>query len=341
MATPGYRGMNILVTGGAGYIGSHACKALAAAGFTPVAYDNLVYGHKWSAKWGPLVEGDILDRRKLDELFAHYRPQAVMHFAAYAYVGESVENPRKYYRNNVSGTLNLLEAMLDHGVDKIIFSSSCATYGIPVTERIAETHRQDPINPYGFTKLVVERMLSDLAHAQGLKYAALRYFNAAGADVDGEIGEQHDPETHLIPRVLETALGIRECVDIYGTDYPTPDGTAIRDYIHVTDLAQAHVRALERLTHGGESVALNLGVGRGYSVREVIAAAERVSGRTIRARELPRRPGDPPVLVADPTLARKELDWTPRYTAIEDMVETAWRWHSRRSSVDSVSVHAD
>jgi len=292
-------------------------------------------------KWGPLIEGDILDRRKLDELFVRYRPQAIMHFAAYAYVGESVENPRKYYRNNVGGTLNLLEAMMDHGVDKIIFSSSCATYGIPVTEHIAETHQQDPINPYGFTKLVVERMLSDFARAQGLKYAALRYFNAAGADADGEIGEQHDPETHLIPRVLETALGVRECIDIYGTDYPTPDGTAIRDYIHVTDLAQAHVRALERLMHGGGSLALNLGVGRGYSVREVIAAAERVTGRTISARELPRRPGDPPVLVANPTLARKELDWAPRYTAIEDMVDTAWRWLSKRLPVGGVSVRAD
>jgi UDP-glucose-4-epimerase GalE len=331
--------MNVLVTGGAGYVGSHACKALAEAGYTPVTYDNLVYGHKSAVKWGPFVEGDVLDRVRLDEILSHYRPKAVMHFAAYAYVGESVENPRKYYRNNVGGSFNLLEAMTDHGVDKIIFSSSCSTYGIPVTERIAETHRQEPINPYGFTKLVVERMLSDLAHAQGMKYAALRYFNAAGADGDGEIGEQHDPETHLIPRVLEAALGIRECVDIYGTDYPTPDGTAIRDYIHVTDLAQAHVRALERLTRGGESVALNLGVGRGYSVREVIAAARRVTGRVISVRELLRRPGDPPVLVADPTLARKELDWAARHTTIEEMVDTAWRWLSRSQTAASDTKH--
>jgi len=329
---------SILVTGGAGYVGSHACKALAAAGYTPIAYDNLVFGHRSAVKWGPFVEGDILDRRSLEQIFRSHRPHAVMHFAAYAYVGESVENPRKYYRNNVSGSLNLLDAMMDHGVDKIIFSSSCATYGVPVTERIAETHKQDPINPYGFTKLVVERMLSDLARAQGLKYAALRYFNAAGADEDGEIGEQHDPETHLIPRVLETALGIRECVDIYGTDYPTPDGTAIRDYIHVTDLAQAHVRALERLMRGGESVALNLGVGRGYSVREVIAAAEHVTGRKIGKRELPRRDGDPPVLVADPTRAGKELGWTPRHVAIDGMVDTAWRWLSRsRMDVSSMT----
>lgn len=321
--------MNILVTGGAGYVGSHACKALAAAGFLPIVYDNLVYGHPWAVKWGPLVEGDINDRQALEEVFRQYRPEAVLHFAAYAYVGESVEDPIKYYRNNIVGSVNLVETMIAHGVKKFIFSSSCATYGIPVSERISELHRQEPINPYGFTKLAIERLLHDVAHAQSLRYTNLRYFNAAGADVEGEIGEQHDPETHLIPRVLEVAQGVREAIEVYGTDYSTPDGTAVRDYVHVSDLAVAHVRALERLIQGGESISLNLGVGRGYSVKEVISAVERVTGRHVNVHNRPRRPGDPAMLVANPDLARAEIAWAPHYSDINKIVETAWQWITR------------
>jgi len=321
--------MNVLVTGGAGYIGSHACKALAQAGFRPIAFDNLVYGHRWAVKWGPLVCGDILDRRALDRMFKKYKPKAVMHFAAYAYVGESVENPLKYYRNNVGGSLELLAAMRDHGVGRMIFSSTCATYGIPASDRISESDAQNPINPYGASKLTVERMLYDCARAHELRFVSLRYFNAAGADPDGEIGEDHDPETHLIPRVLDTALNRLAQVDIYGTDYPTPDGSAVRDYIHVGDLAAAHVAALQHLLKGGESLSVNLGVGRGYSVKEVIAAAERVSGKLIKVREMPRRAGDPATLVADATLARRELGWTPRFMSIDDIVATAWRWSAR------------
>ena len=274
------RERSVLVTGGAGYIGSHACKALARAGYLPIVYDNLSYGHEWAVKWGPFQRGDILDRTRLDEVLAKYRPDAVMHFAAFAYVGESVTDPGKYYRNNVAGSLALLEAMRDFGIPRIVFSSSCATYGLPDRFPISEDAPQRPINPYGASKLMVERMLADFESAHGLVWTALRYFNAAGADADCEIGEEHDPETHLIPLVLDAASGRRPHVTIFGTDYDTPDGTCIRDYIHVTDLAEAHVLALQA-SEGGTSAAYNLGNGRGFSVREVINSVERVTGLNV------------------------------------------------------------
>jgi UDP-arabinose 4-epimerase len=323
---------NVLVTGGAGYVGSHACKALATVGFEPIAYDNLTRGHRWAVKWGPLVIGDVCDRVRLDRVMKRYRPMAVMHFAACAYVWESVENPRKYYRNNVIGSLNVLEAMLDHGVEKVVFSSSCATYGVPQTPRITEAHAQRPISPYGFTKLAIERTLQDFSRSQTLRYVALRYFNAAGADPDGEIGEDHDPEPHLIPRILDVALGRREHIEIYGTDYPTPDGTAIRDYVHVSDLAMAHVQTLEYLLNGGESTALNLGVGHGHSVGEVITAVEQITGKPLSRRDQPRRAGDPAVLVADASLAQDVLGWVPKYSTLQDIVSTAWQWHLAAST---------
>jgi UDP-arabinose 4-epimerase len=316
----------VLVTGGAGYIGSHACKALAGAGIEPVAYDNLVYGHRRAVRWGPLVVGDVADREALERAMADYRPEAVMHFAAFAYVGESVENPAKYYRNNVAGTLTLLEALRDRGIERIVFSSTCATYGNPQKIPIPEDHPQNPINPYGAGKLMVERMLSDFHDAYGTEYVSLRYFNAAGADPAAEIGESHDPETHLIPLVLDAAAGRRGRIDIFGTDYDTPDGTCIRDYVHVTDLADAHLRALDYLRAGKGSGIFNLGNGAGFSVRQVIDAAERVTGRKIPRREAPRRPGDPPVLVGSAERARKTLGWTPRFADIDTIIETAWKW---------------
>lgn len=317
----------VLVTGGAGYIGSHACKALAKSGYTPVTYDNLVYGHEWAVRWGPLERGDILDRSRLSEVIAAYKPGAIMHFGAFAYVGESVSDPGKYYRNNVMGSLNLLEVARDHGIDSFVFSSTCATYGVPSKLPITEDTPQNPINPYGATKLMVERMLADFDRAHGLKSIALRYFNAAGADPDNEIGEDHNPETHLIPLVLDAASGRRDHIAVYGTDYDTPDGTCIRDYIHVSDLAEAHVQALRALLGGASSSALNLGVGRGFSVREVIAAAEQVTGLTIPTVFGERRPGDPAQLVSDATLANKVLSWKPQITEIQDILRTAWNWH--------------
>lgn len=319
--------MNILVTGGAGYIGSHTCKALAREGYNPITYDNLVYGHPWAVKWGPLEEGDIADRTRLDEVILKHGPEAVVHFAAYTYVGESVENPAKYYRNNVAGTLTLLEAMRDHGIDEIIFSSTCAVYGNPDSIPIAEDHAQRPISPYGASKQMIERILRDFDLAHRIRAVSLRYFNAAGADPEGDLGEDHDPETHLIPLVIQAALGQRPHVEIYGTDYPTPDGTAIRDYIHVTDLAEAHVKALSYLENKGTSLTINLGTGKGYSVREVISGIERVAGRPVPARNSPRRPGDSPILLADAKQASKTLNWQPRYTDIDPIVESAWRWH--------------
>ena len=320
---------SILVTGGAGYIGSHACKALAQAGYTPVAYDNLGRGHREAVRWGPLIEGDLADRDRLVATLRRIDAAAVMHFAAFAYVGESVTQPELYFRNNVANSLVLFEAMQAAGVKRIVFSSTCATYGLPDQMPIAETTPQHPVNPYGESKLMIERMLHWLGPAHGLRHVALRYFNAAGADPDGAIGEEHEPETHLIPLVLFTALGRRDAVDIYGTDYATPDGTAIRDYIHVHDLAQAHVLALGHLLGGGDSVALNLGTGQGHSVREVIAAAERVTGRAIARRETPRRAGDPPRLVADARKAQAMLNWTPRLSGIADILASAWAWHTR------------
>jgi UDP-glucose-4-epimerase GalE len=322
----------ILVTGGAGYIGSHACKALSLRGYQPIACDNLVYGHPGAVRWGPLEQGDIADRSWLDALIERHRPVAIIHFAAYAYVGESVQDPGKYYRNNVAGTLTLLEAARDHGIGHIIFSSTCATYGIPERVPISEDCPQAPINPYGASKLMIERILADFDHAHALRHVALRYFNAAGADPDGEIGERHDPETHLIPLAIQAAQGRRGELAIFGTDYPTPDGTAVRDYIHVTDLADAHVLALDYLLDGGASIALNLGTGQGYSVREVIDTIERVAARPVPAREAPRRAGDPPVLVAAPDRAMALLGWRPVHSDLPRIIETAWSWHESQEA---------
>jgi UDP-arabinose 4-epimerase len=324
---------NILVTGGAGYIGSHACKALARAGYTPIAYDNLVYGHRDAVRWGPFVEGDLGDAARLADTLARHEVAAVIHFAAFAYVGESMEKPQLYFRNNVVNTLALLDVMLAAGLRHIVFSSSCATYGTPACVPITEDAPQHPVNPYGESKLICERAIHWYGEAYGMKYAALRYFNAAGADPDGEIGEAHDPETHLVPLVLATALGRRPQIDIYGTDYPTPDGSAVRDYIHVQDLAEAHVAALGHLLDGGASLALNLGTGAGHSVREVIAAAERVTGRRIARREMARRAGDPPVLVADVARARATLGWQARMSGLDGILGTAWAWHNRPGAV--------
>jgi UDP-arabinose 4-epimerase len=323
---------SILVTGGAGYIGSHACKTLAHAGYRPVVFDNLSRGHRKAVRWGPLVEGDLADRVRLCAALTEHRVAAVMHFAAYAYVGESVADPALYYRNNLVGTLSLLEAMREAGVGEIVFSSTCATYGTPAGRPIRESAPQRPVNPYGETKLAIERALHWYGEAYGMRSTALRYFNAAGADFESEIGECHEPETHLVPLVLEAALGRRPQIDVYGTDYPTPDGTAIRDYVHVHDLAIAHLRALERLRAGGASIAVNLGTGSGRSVREVIAAAEAISGRKVPAQAAPRRPGDPPALVADPSLAAEILGWRATHSDLDTIIRTSLAWHTRHSS---------
>lgn len=324
--------MSILIVGGAGYIGSQTAKVVAAAGHRPVVFDNLVYGHRWAVKWGPLVEGDLADGALIKRVLDQYQVTAVVHFAAYAYVGESVTNPRKYFRNNVAGTLNLLDAMVDAGVRDIVFSSTCAVYGEPVHMPIDEQHPRSPVSPYGESKLAIERVLHWYQRAYPLRFAALRYFNAAGADPDGEVGEHHDPETHLIPLAIEAAMAgsSGKGLEIYGTDYPTPDGTAIRDYIHVQDLADAHVAALDKLRDGATSLFVNLGTGRGHSVREVITAVEKVSGKKVPARETGRRAGDPPALVADPRLAADVLGWKARIPDIETIVEHAWRWTQKR-----------
>jgi UDP-arabinose 4-epimerase len=320
----------VLVTGGAGYIGSHACKALAAAGYLPVAYDNLSIGNRWAVRWGPLERGDILDAARLHEAFRAHRPVAVMHFAALALVGESMAAPGLYYRTNVAGALALLDAALIHDVDAFVFSSTCAVYGTPERMPIAEDAPPRPINPYGASKLMVERILDDYDMAHGLRHVALRYFNAAGADPDGEIGESRDVETHLVPLALDAILGRRPPLKVFGGDYPTPDGTAIRDYIHVSDLAEAHVRALDALLAGAPSQKLNLGTGRGYSVREVLDAAARIAGRPAPHEIAPRRPGDPPELVADPRAAVAALGGglTGR-SDLGAIIETAWNWHRR------------
>lgn len=319
--------MNILVTGGAGYVGSHAARCLTRAGHDIWVYDNLSRGHREAVPPGRLILGELADTAKLAGVMIDKQIDAVMHFAAFALVGESVADPALYYRNNVLGSLSLLEAMRASGVRRIVFSSTTATYGEPEEMPIREDFPQRPINPYGFTKLAIEHALADYAAAYGFGYAALRYFNAAGATPDGDIGEDHDPESHLIPIVLQVALGQREKITIFGDDYPTPDGTCIRDYVHVDDLASAHLAALDRLEDGVE-LKLNLGTGRGTSVREVIEACRRVTGHAIPEAIGRRRPGDPPELVADASLARQTLGWTPRYMEIEPIVETAWRWHN-------------
>lgn len=317
----------VLVTGGAGYIGSHACKALFAAGFHPVVLDNLSRGYRWSVKWGDFVQADIRDRATVDSVFAKYAPVAVVHFAALAYVGESVSEPYLYYDNNVAGTLALLDAMRSAGCDKIVFSSTCATYGAPETVPIVETTPQAPVNPYGMSKLMVEAILKDASAAYGLRSIALRYFNASGADPDCEIGEAHEPETHLIPLALMAAAGEGAGLKVFGDDYDTPDGSCIRDYIHVQDLAEAHVAALRALVEGAPTDVFNLGCGRGYSVFEVIRAVEEVTGLKVPYEVAPRRVGDPPVLVADPAKARRKLGWLPAFANLSEQVASAWAWH--------------
>ena len=321
----------IIVVGGAGYIGSHCCKALAEAGFEPVVYDNLSTGHAKCVKWGRLIEGDIRDQERLVETLQEVQPSAVMHFAALALVGESMIHPERYYDVNVAGGLRLLEAMRVVGVARLVFSSTCAVYGIPERLPIDETLPERPINPYGASKLAFERMLADFDAAHGVKSIRLRYFNAAGADAGGEIGEWHDDETHLIPRVIFAALGRGAPVQVFGTDYPTRDGTAIRDYVHVTDLARAHVAALQVLLDGGESATINLGSGQGTSVGDVVSAVEMVAARKVPVQYAAWRPGDPPRLVADIARARTILGFGPPLRGLATIVEDAWRWHTRNS----------
>lgn len=320
----------ILVTGGAGYIGSHINKMLAKQGYETVIIDNLVYGHPEAVKWGVLEIGDLSHKKSLDEVFEKYKIEAVFHFAAYAYVGESVEKPSKYYGNNVVNTLHLLDAMTEHNVKNIVFSSTCATYGVPGQMPITEETQQRPINPYGASKLMVERILSDYHSAYGLNYCCLRYFNAAGADPEGEIGESHTPETHLIPLILATAAGDRDSIKVFGTDYPTRDGSCIRDYIHVADLADAHLRAMKYLQKGGDSTCMNLGNCVGNSVWEVIHAAKEVTGKGIPTVVETRRPGDPPVLVGDAKKAEALLGWKPQYGDIKVILEHAWKWYCNK-----------
>ena len=317
---------NILVTGGAGYIGSHTCKALSAAGYTPVTYDNLVSGHLSAVRWGPFEHGDILDRQRLDEVLSRYHPQAIVHFAAFAYVGESVTDPDKYYRNNVAGTLNLLQAAQNRGISKIVYSSSCAIYGTPSSMPINEDAAQHPLSPYGMSKLTAERMLSDFHHAHELNWIALRYFNAAGCDPAGEIGELHAPETHIIPLALQAAVYNRK-LTIFGADYDTPDGTCIRDYVHVSDLASAHVSAVSALQHGRSADAFNLGSGKGYSVREIIETVQAVTGMKIPFDIGPRRKGDPPCLISDATRANRLLGWKPEISDLGSIIRTSWDWY--------------
>jgi UDP-glucose-4-epimerase GalE len=322
--------MNILVTGGAGYIGSHVCKALAMSGFKPVVYDNLSRGNRWAVKWGPFEEGDIADEVRLREVLAFHRPSAVMHFAAYAYIAESVEKPLLYYQNNIVGSATLLRTVVEWRIP-VVFSSTCATYGIPEKTPITENHPQRPINPYGYSKLAVESMLKDMERAYQLRSIILRYFNAAGADPAGEIGEAHNPESHLIPRVLAAARN-DAVVRVYGDNYDTPDGTCIRDYIHVADLADAHVSALKYLLSGGPSCALNLANTRGYSVLEVIESARCVCGQRIRTETAPPRPGDPPILIGAAARARELFNWTPRRSALDLQIQDAWNWMQTASA---------
>jgi len=324
-------GKAVLVTGGAGYIGSHACKALSQAGYFPITYDNLSQGHEWAVKWGPLVKGELSDKARLQAAIVEHQPIAVLHFAALSIVGDSVADPARYYRNNVLGTMGLLDVMREHSLSKIVFSSTAAVYGDPLETPIKENHSTAPTNPYGATKLAVERMLTDYCGAYGTSSIALRYFNAAGADPDGETGEAHNPETHLIPLILEAAAGKRADISVFGHDYPTPDGTCVRDYIHVTDLAAAHVRALEHLEQTNENIArtYNLGNGGGFSVQDVIEVARRVTGHEIATTKAAPRAGDPPILVADATRARADLNWRPQYPDLDAQISHAWAWHMR------------
>jgi len=322
----------ILVTGGAGYIGSHYVMQAVDEGEEVLVLDNLAYGHPEAVVPGAtLIVGDMGDRPLLDKIFTEHSIDAVVHFAAFAYVGESVTDPRKYYNNNTVAALTVLDAMLDHDVKQFVFSSTCATYGNPHYTPMDESHPQSPINPYGESKYFVEKILKAYDHAYGLRYCALRYFNAAGADPAGKIGESHDPETHLIPLVLQVATGTREAISVFGTDYDTPDGTCVRDYIHILDLARAHALSLKRLRSGGSSDIFNLGTEAGISVREVIETCERVSRKSIKTLLKNRRPGDPPRLIASADKARAELGWIPQYTELAQIVETAWNWEQKRS----------
>ena len=325
--------MRILVIGGAGYVGSHACKALGLGGFEPVVFDNLSSGHADAVKWGPLEIGDMLDPDRLDAVFRKYKPELVMHFAAFAYVGESVTDPAKYYRNNVVGTLSLLDAMRRNGVDSIVFSSTCATYGVPESLPITELTPQRPINPYGFTKLVIERALADYEVAYGLRWAAMRYFNAAGCDPDGELGERHAPETHAIPLAILAALGKGPQFKVFGTDYDTEDGSAVRDYVHVSDLASAHVAAIPYLLNGNASQAFNLATGSAVSVLELLRSVERVTGRPVPVELSARRAGDPPALYAVADKARRVLGWQPDHTDIDGIVGSAAAWFTRHHNL--------
>jgi UDP-glucose-4-epimerase GalE len=321
----------VLITGGAGYIGSHACLAAPSFGFRPVAFDNLSEGHRWAVKECDLVVGDLADVPAIRKAFRKYRPAAVMHFASHCYVGESVTDPGKYYRDNLGNAIRLFDVMREERVKYFILSSSCATYGDPVKVPMPETHPQNPVNPYGDTKFMLERILAWYDKAYGLKSTFLRYFNAAGADALGRTGEWHDPETHLIPLVLDACAGRRPSITVYGKNYPTPDGTCIRDYIHVTDLAEAHFRALKLMMRANRSDAFNLGTGKGYSVRQVIQAAEKITGLKVKVVLGPRRSGDPPRLVADNRKAARVLGWKPRHSSIENILETAWAWHLKTS----------
>jgi len=320
----------ILITGGAGYIGSHANLQLVSRGYETIILDNLVYGHRELVKDGEFLLGDTGDRELLELLFRNYRIDAVMHFAAFAYVGESVTSPALYYHNNVVNTLTLLEAMRTANVDKIVFSSTCATYGNPLATPITEEHPQQPINPYGRSKLMIEQILEDYSRVYGLRYVSLRYFNAAGADPQTRVGELHEPETHLIPLALEAAIDPSRSLSIFGTNYDTPDGTCIRDYIHVSDLASAHDLALQYLMDGGASDVFNLGNGQGFSVKDVIDCAQKITGKGLQVIQADRRPGDPPKLVGSAEKARATLGWNPQYEDLDVMVETAWKWLSKR-----------
>lgn len=328
--------MKILVVGGAGYIGSHTVRMLQSGGHSPVILDNLSAGHSEAARrlGVPLEDADLGDLDRVSRLLAQFKPDAVMHFAAFALVGESVTEPSKYYHNNVVATLNLLDAMRDNGISRFIFSSTCATYGTPQRPALDETHPQQPINPYGWSKFMVEQILRDYDRAYGIKHVALRYFNAAGSSPDGLIGEDHDPETHLIPVCLQAIIGRRDGVTVFGTDYDTPDGTCIRDYIHVNDLAKAHIQAIEYLAKGNPSVMLNCGNGRGHSVKEVIDCVESVTGKKLTVTYGERREGDPPMLVASASKIRELFGWTPDYTELRPIVETAWKWFERGGRYD-------
>ncbi len=322
--------MTILVVGGAGYIGSHTNKELNKKGYQTVVFDNLSYGHRESVRYGDFILGDIENIEQIRLVFKKYKIDAVMHFSAFIEVGESVTNPQKYYKNNVANTLNLLQVMLENNVKYFIFSSTAATYGNPKEIPITEEHPQEPINPYGQSKLMIEHILRDYAIAYGLRYSPLRYFNASGADIDCEIGEWHNPETHLIPLILDVAIGKKESIKIFGTDYETSDGTCIRDYIHVTDLADAHILALEYLMNGGENTAFNLGNGNGFSVKEVIETVKKVTKKGIKIVESERRVGDPPILLSSSKKAQTTLNWKPKYYELSKIIETSWEWHKKK-----------